>query len=211
MKTALFLFIFSLLTLTASAEPEPAFDAPKLTLPSQISDPIPEWLAHWELARALTYAERYHEALDQYKVLQQMRPDLAITLQREMITVLFWSGDNDSALKLLKQLGADTDDDEKMLLGDLLVADKKYDEAALAYQSLLISKPDNDEARLRLAEVLSWQKKYSDSITLYKQVLERHPDDNNIRKKYGMVLMWSGDQKEAIVQLQKALEDSDEK
>jgi tetratricopeptide (TPR) repeat protein len=211
MKSVVTLLAISLLSTSWAAEPIPAFAEPQLTQSVNIGDPVPQWLARWELARALTYAGKYDEALIQYKKLQIERPQINESLQREMATVLFWSGDKEAALKMLQQLGSAADESGQMLMADLLVADKKYDEAIGTYQNLLTSAPNNDEVRLRLAEVLSWQKKYEPSLALYKQVVERHPDDQNIRKKYGMVLMWAGNQKEAIVQLQKSLEETDEK
>jgi tetratricopeptide (TPR) repeat protein len=211
MKFVVTLLAASLISTSRAADPKPVFTEPQLTQPIGISDPVPQWLARWELARALTYAERYDEALIQYKKLQLERPQIKESVQREMVTALFWSGDKEAAQEILKQLGPDADESGQMLIADLFVADKKYDEAVAAYQSILVASPDHDEARVRLAEVLSWQKKYEPSLVHYKKVLDRHPDDQNVRKKYGMVLMWSGNQKEAIVQLQKSLEGTDEK
>jgi len=210
MKPILSVLVLSLLSVCMANEPAPSFAEPQRAVPSRISDPVPTWLVHWELARALTYAEKYDEALEHYEVLLKKRPDLSTELKSEKVTVLFWSGDHAAALNLLQELGSDADESDVVLKADLLMADKKYDEAVVVYQSVLNADPDNNEIRLRLAEVLSWQKKYPDSLALYQQVLQAHPDDNNIRRKYGMVLMWSGDHVAAIAELQKSLEKTDE-
>lgn len=175
-------------------------------LPVKPGEEIPNWVARWELARVLSYAKRYDESITQYGKLLKEKPDL-VEAKVEMAKVLFWKGDQKTAVKILEQVPPkDLKGDTKVLMADLLVAQKDYAKAEPLYEAHLDSHPEDQAARLKLAEMLSWQKKYDASLREYRKILKALPDDIQVRRRYAFVLIWAGKHSEAASELQKTLD-----
>jgi len=173
--------------------------------PSGKGEEIPDWVARWELARALSYAKRYDESVSEYKKILKERPDL-VKAKTEMAKVLFWQGKKQEAAAILETLKPDqTDDESKLLMADLYVVQKSYKKAAPLYRAYLEKHPGNHGVRLKLAEVLSWDKQYEASLKEYRQILTALPEDIQVRRKYAFVLMWSKRYDEAANELRKTL------
>lgn len=171
-----------------------------------IEQGIPDWLARWELAKVLSHAKRYDEAIAEYRKLLAEKPDLA-EAKAEMAHVLFWSGQPDKALEVLNELPPGASDGQTaVLMADLYVARQEFDKAEPLYREYLKTHPADQVVRLKLAEVMSWRKKYEDSLREYETLLKERPDDVQLRRKYAIVLNWAGRRDEAIEQLKRTLE-----
>lgn len=166
---------------------------------------IPDWLARWELARALSYAKHYDESVAEYRKLLKEKPGL-VKAKTEMAKILFWQGKKQEAAAILETLEqGQTDDESKLLMAGLYVTQKSYKKARPLYQAYLEKHPGNHAVRLKLAEMLSWDKQYEASLREYRQILSALPGDMQVRRKYAMVLMWSKQYDEAAKELRKTL------
>ncbi len=175
-------------------------------VPVKPGDEIPDWVARWELARVLSYVKRYDDAITEYQQLLRKKPELT-EAKIEMAKVFFWKGDQKVALRILEGLPPTAiTEDTKILLADLLAAQKNYDKAKPLYQSYLANHPDDHTARLKLAEMLSWQKNYEASLIEYQKILKARPDNIQVRRRYAFVLIWAGKHSEAASELQKTLD-----
>lgn len=167
---------------------------------------IPDWVARLELARVLSYVKRYDESIAEYEKVLKEKPDLA-EAKVEMAKVLFWKGDQQAAVRILEQLPPkDITGDTKVLMADLLVAQKDYVKAEPLYKAYLESHPEDQAVRLKLAEMLSWQKKYDASLAEFRKILKARPDDIQVRRRYAFVLIWAGKHSEAAAELKKTLD-----
>jgi tetratricopeptide (TPR) repeat protein len=168
-------------------------------------DQVPEWKARWELARVLSYAKRYGEAVDEYQKVLKEKPDLH-EAKIEMAKTLFWMGKKDEALRALEEVPvAKLDGQARSALAEIYISQKRYDRAEPLLRDLVAKDPKDHRARLKLAELLSWNKRYKESIDEYEAILSDLPDDKQVRRKYGLVLMWSGRHGDAAAQLRKTL------
>ncbi len=168
---------------------------------------IPDWEARLELARLLSYTERYKESVQQYKKLLNQKPDLA-EARLELARVLYWKGDLDEAEKVFssvpeKQLSAAA----KLEMADIYIARKEYEPAIEIYTDHLSSEPSDHGVRLKLAQVLSWTGDYEASAKEFRTILKERPDDIQVRRKYAQVLIWSEQFDQAITELEKTLAD----
>jgi len=185
---------------TASSKPR----EPKV-VPVKPGEEIPEWVARWELARVLSYVKRYDESIAEYGKLLKEKPGL-MEAKVEMAKVLFWKGDQKAAVQILEQIPpVDMTGETKVLMADLLVAQKDYAKAEPLYKAHLDSHPEDQAVRLKLADMLSWQKKYDASLTEYRKILKAQPDDIQVRRRYAFVLIWAGQHSEAASELKKTL------
>lgn len=172
MKKLTIILVF-LVGITLPVAPWPVSAAQKIKTPENAEgkpDEIPDWVARWELARTLTYAKRYPEALTEYKKLIAQKPGL-IKPRLEMAKILFWQNRHKEAFAVLEALDpSKLDSDSLLLMADLSRSLKTYGKAAAFYQEYLRKKPDDNAARLRYADMLSWEKKYDDSLAV-----QNHP------------------------------------
>jgi len=170
-----------------------------------LGEAIADWQARWELARLLSYVQRYDESLAEYRTLLAQRPELD-QARLEMAKVLFWAGRPDQARQVFEDLPATSmDRDAVLALADLYASDKQYGRAETLLRDLLKRSPDDDEAHYRLAEVLSWAGDYDASLDIYRDLLRTRPDDVQLRRKYAFVLIWSGQRDQAIMELRRSL------
>lgn len=176
--------------------------------PTQVApgEEIPDWLARLELARVLSYMKRYDESIAEYQKVLKDKPDLT-EARIEMAKVLFWKGDQQAAARMLEAVPAkDMTGETKVLMADLLVAQKDYVKAEPLYRSYLKSHPEDQAVRLKLADMLSWQKKYDASLAEFQKILKARPNDVQVRRRYAFVLIWAGRHAEAAADLKKTLD-----
>lgn len=167
---------------------------------------IPDWVARWELARVLSYMKRYDESIAEYQKVLKDKPDLT-EARIEMAKILFWKGDQQAAARMLEAVPAkDMTGETKVLMADLLVAQKDYVKAEPLYRSYLDNHPEDQAVRVKLADMLSWQKKYDASLAEYQKILKARPDDVQVRRRYAFVLIWAGRHAEAAAELKKTLD-----
>jgi tetratricopeptide (TPR) repeat protein len=170
---------------------------------------IPAWVARLELARVLSYAKRYDEAITEYRKLFAVKPDL-MEARIEMANVMAWKGDLEGMRRILEHVPrSKLDPKSKLLLAEAFVAQKEYDRAEKLFREYLGTRPEDQRARLKLAEVLSWQKKYDASLAEYEKLLKARPGDIQVRRKYAFVLIWKGSFNEAALELRKTLKDDE--
>lgn len=168
-------------------------------------DEISDWEARLELARVLSYLNRYDESLQEYQKLLQSKPDSSIA-RMEMAKVLFYQEKIDEAFaELSKVPEKDLDDATQVMIGDMYRKKKNYQAAENIYSQYLKKFPQDDKVRLKLAELFSWQKRYTESIHQYRLILSHRPDDLQVRRKYAQVLTWMGEDEEAIKEWRKTL------
>lgn len=168
-------------------------------------DEITDWSARLELARVLSYMQRYDESLKEYRKLLKEDPKSPIAT-REMAAVLFYTGDAKGAMKLLSEVpDKDIDPKTRLIIADILVKEEDYLGAKQIYRDYLEKNPKDDSVRLKLASLLSWEKRYKESINQYLIILSHHPDDIQVRRRYAQVLTWMGEDEEAIKEWKKTL------
>jgi tetratricopeptide (TPR) repeat protein len=221
MKTFLFLLAVSCLTPGLRAQqresllpPTPPQQPPPQANPAPprntartipLQETIPDWQARWELARALSYLQRYDESLGEYRKVLAERPNDA-AVRQDYGQVLLWAGRPAEAQAELDRVPADQRTPAASLaLADALVAGRRYDEAEAIYRRVLAANPADQLTRLKLAEILSWTKRYDDSLALYREILAALPADGQVRRRYALVLMWSGRSAEAAAELRRTL------
>lgn len=167
---------------------------------------IPDWKARWELARLLSYVKRYDEAIQEYEKVLKERPGLE-EARVEMAKVLFWKGKPDEALALLRRISIEKLDEEtRILLADLYVIKKQYDQAEPIYRKYLEKHANDLKVRFKLATLLSWTKRYEESLEQYSVLIKARPDDIQVRRHYAFTLSWAGKHSEAITELKKTLD-----
>lgn len=172
----------------------------------EFKDEIQDWQARLELARLLSYVERYEESIAQYRRVLQEKPDL-VQVRLELARVYYWTDDIDKAEEMFASIPEDRITGEVRLeLAEIYAVREQYDRAAGVYQDYLQDNPGKDEARFKLARVLSWKGDYEASIREYERVLESRPGDKQVRRHYAQVLMWAERHDQAIEQMEKTLD-----
>jgi tetratricopeptide (TPR) repeat protein len=166
---------------------------------------ISNWEARLELARVLSYLQRYNESLQEYQKLLQAKPDSSIA-RREMAAVLFYAGHTEEAFKEFSQVSdRDLDDKSWLVIADILIKQKNYPRAEKIYSHYLEKDPKNDQVRLKLASLLSWQKRYDESVHQYQIILDHRPNDIQVRRRYAQVLTWMGNDEAAVEEWKRTL------
>lgn len=166
---------------------------------------ISNWEARLELARVLSYLKRYSESLQEYQKLLETDPKSPIA-RREMAAILFYMGKIEASLQEFSQVpNQDRDEKTWLVIADIYVKQKRYQNAEEIYNNHLNKEPKDDRVRLKLASLLSWQKRYHESIQQYRIILNHIPHDIQVRRKYAQVLTWMGSDEEAIVEWKKTL------
>ncbi len=171
------------------------------------TEDIQDWQARLELARLLSYVERYEQSITHYRKVLQEKPDL-IEARLELARVYYWMDETDKAEELFASVPKDRLTGEARLeLAEIYAMRQEYDRAVEVYEAYLQEYPGEARVRFRLARVLSWKGDYQSSISEYERVLESRPGDNQVRRHYAQVLMWAERYDEAIEELEKTLGD----
>jgi tetratricopeptide (TPR) repeat protein len=166
---------------------------------------IPEWQARLELARLLSYTERYDESIAEYRKVLLARPDMH-EVGIEMARVFYWSGRPDEAFDLYMGIPQDRlPESDRLVLADLYMTKEQYDEAETIFKEYLTRNPEDLSVKHKIAQLLSWRKKYDESLKFYAEILKSKPDDIQLRREYAYVLMWAGRHAESIAELQESL------
>ncbi len=180
--------------------------APKRS--AQPGEKIADWQARLELARVLSYVQRYPEAISQYRQVLKEKPEHQ-QARLELAKVLFWAGRSEEALQAFQGIPRDELSPEARIdLADIYVSQKEYERAISLYREHLQNHPEDDRVRFKLAEVLSWRQKYEEALKHYRIILEHRPEDIQVRRKLSRVLIWNGEYDRAIEQLRRTLPDS---
>lgn len=204
--------IITLLVLSLAifrGEPDSAFAVSENTQDRQqgFLEEIPDWQARLELARLLSYTERYEEAVEQYRRVIRKNPDLA-EARMELARVLYWMGNVEEAEQMFASVPEkDLPAEVRLEMADIYLARDEYDKALDIYSDYLRIAPDNQRVRLNKARVLSWQGRYDDSLREYEIILSARPDDKQVRRQYAQVLIWAEKFDQAITELEKTFED----
>lgn len=168
---------------------------------------IPDWQARWELARLLSYTERYAESEIQYRKVLKERPD-QLEAKIELARVLFWKGDTDEAEKVFSSIPTkDLTPEARLEMAEIYLARNQYVAAADIYLDHLVKNPGDHRTRFKLAQVLSWKGDYDASLNQYQIILDELPSDVQVRRRYAQVLVWAERFDEAIIELERTLED----
>lgn len=190
-------------------QPKPPRAAPappaRATRIVPMNETIPDWAARWDLARALSYLNRYDESLAEYrKILAERREDAAV--RQEYGQVLLWAGKIEESFAELSAVPAEKlTPAAAIALGDTHVARKEYDRAESIFRVQLQLRPEDHLTRFKLAEILSWSKRYDESLALYRTILAALPDDEQVRRRYALVLLWAGHVEESAAELRRTL------
>jgi predicted Zn-dependent protease len=165
---------------------------------------VPEWVVRWDMARTLSYSQRYDEAIKEYKKALAVHPDPRIEM--EIARTLYWKGEQEQALALINKIQHDDiDETMKKFMADLLAAQRRHEEAEKIYLELLHEHPDNVETLLCMARMLSWAGKEHKSLTYYKRILDNNNDNNAVRKEYAFLLLKIGRYQEAAEEFKKII------
>ncbi len=174
---------------------------------TSLSQELSDWKARWELARVLSYVQRYEESIAEYKKVLQEKPDLK-QAKLEMAKVLAWAGHREQAQNILETFARkDLDPQTRIELADIYAAQKEYAKAISIYQTHLGQHPKQDKIRLKLAQTLSWAGEYEKSLKEYKTLVDKHPEDIQLRRQYAQVLTWAERYEQAIEQYRRSFPD----
>lgn len=170
-----------------------------------LTETIPDWQARWELARALSYLQRFDESLAEYRKVLVVRPNDGL-IRQDYGQVLLWAGKTDDAYNELSRIpAAELTPAAALALGDALVARRAYSEAESIFRRELERAGGDQLTRLKLAELLSWTKRYDEALELYRAILAALPDDLQVRRRYALVLLWAGRTQESAEEMRRTL------
>lgn len=196
MKIPLLLILIGAFAATTSAETTPASAEPVITSED----------ARVELTRLLREDGRTAEAIAEYQKLIAALPDRA-DIRVELAELQNAAGQPEAAEKTLAGLDWKTFDEKgRLLVANLAVQRKDWDQAIAILREITADKPQNLKVRFQLAQVLSWSKHYDESLAEYRQLVEARPRDVQLRRHYARVLGWAGRREEALAQWKQSLE-----
>lgn len=168
---------------------------------------FPAWMAHWEIARVLSYQKKYDESLAEYKKVIEAQPDL-VQAKVEMAQIYYYSGKNDDALSILKTIPEEKWNNAALsLAANIYTGQGDFAKAGPLFRLYLEQQPEDHKTRFKYAEMLSWQKDYPASLRQYEKLLNSRPDDRQLRRKYAMVLIWNDQLDDGIAELRRSLSD----
>lgn len=190
---------------TGTTGQSPAVHPPSFTVPSVAQETIPDWQARVELARVLSYAQRYDEALAEYqRALSGQTANSA--LKAEFGQALGWAGRTEESIDVLASLPrADLPPSAAVLLADLLLGRKDFATAAELYQQAITARPEDTTTRFKLARVLSWLKRYDESLAEYRTLIDSAPGDVQLRRHHAQTLGWAGRVEQSIAEWRQTL------
>lgn len=145
-------------------------------VPTNGSEGVPLWKIHWEKARQSVLAQKYPEALQQFRQALSFKPNLdeaRLELAQVLVSMEKWG----EAAKELEMVVENQPQNLKIKreLADLLTKQKEYRRANELYQWLLQRDPDNLPLRLALANNLQQINESERAMIEWRQVLIRDP------------------------------------
>ncbi len=135
--------------------------------------------AHFALGRALFEDDHLSEAREHLETFVRLRPKLFEVLEARTIT------------------------------GRILIAERRYDEAAEQFRRVLEMKPSAFDGHLGLAEVLMAQGRYADAVAEFRAYYARGGGNPAVRARFGVALAQAGHTDEAIEMLERAVDQTD--
>ena len=165
------------------------------------------YIAHNELGNALLQKERLDEAVAQYQMALQIKPDYA-EAHNNLGDALLQQGKVDEAITHGQQALQIKPDYAAAYnnLGNALLKKGRVDEAITQYQKALQIKPDYAEAWYNLGNALLKKGRVDEAIIQYQKALQIKPDYAEAHNNLGSALVQNGRVDEAIIQYQKALQ-----
>jgi len=151
-------------------------------VPSNGESSVPLWKIHWERARQSVLAQKYGEAVQEFRQALALKPNLdeaRLELAQLFISQEKWT----EAAKELEVVVENQPQNGKIKkdLADLLTKQKEYRRANELYQWLLQRDPDNVPLRLALANNLSQLNEWERAMIEWRQVLLRDPQQVEAR------------------------------
>lgn len=219
MKNTILLFCcaFALLVGDPSraAAPETLSEPPPVSNPAPTGPSAPpaaaveaemtDWQARLELARLLTYRQRYQEAIGEYRKVLVVKPELA-EARLGLAQALYWSGDQEGAAAAMAKIPPEElEEQDRLFLADILVTRQQYPEAIKIYAQYLRQNPADQQVRLQKAQTLAWAQRYPEAIGQFEQLVAARPNDRQLKRRFAEVLTWAGENDRAIELLQQSL------
>ena len=165
------------------------------------------YVAHNNLATALTQKGRMDEAISHCRQAVEIRPYFA-EAYNNLGNALLQKGKADEAITQFQQALQINPAlaEAHMNLGNALLQKGKADEAITQFQQALQIRPDLAEAQISLGTALGRKARVEEAIACYQKALEIKPDYAEARNDLGSAFFRQGRLDEAISQFQKALE-----
>jgi len=157
------------------------------------------YMAHFNLGNALDQKKRTGEAITQYKIALQIKPDYG-DAHYNLGTDLRLEGKTDEAVAQFREAlqsnpaNAEAHDN----LGNALREKGRMDEAITEYQSSLQIYPGNAKAHNNLGYVLLQKGMVDEAIAQFQQALEVNPDDATAHANLEQALLQQRRVKEAV-------------
>jgi tetratricopeptide (TPR) repeat protein len=168
----------------------------------------PSAVAHRNLATSLKLAGKRDEALEQFRIAAQDRPEVRRIVGQE----LFELGRFDEAIDELRFFLATADpagEDARashLLVGRSLLAKARTAEAANEFEAVVKAHPDDAAALRALADARLDLREFDQAVGLYRRYLSAQPGDTNALINLGIALLSVGDASNAIQTLRHATE-----
>jgi len=182
---------------------------------------IPQHLkAHEKLASALIQQRKFNEAIAHCRETVKINPEFTI-LKYNIAFALSKLGRFDESLDIYKNLLlADPKLSMKInnAMGQILVKQKKFDEAAVAFQKTVQLNAISDKKNIadihynlgyvltRLGRLEEATKSLNNAIEEYREELDKYPQSSAIHLGLGSALFENGDLKQAAVHFQQAVD-----
>jgi tetratricopeptide (TPR) repeat protein/cellulose synthase/poly-beta-1,6-N-acetylglucosamine synthase-like glycosyltransferase len=95
---------------------------------------------------------------------------------------------------------------DRLRLGEIDLAGRRFDEADAHVQTVLRLRPNHKQARLLQAAILAGRKRYAEAGKLYEELAGAYPDDPAIPLRLAELALWSEDYDTALARYQELLD-----
>lgn len=173
--------------------------------PAPASAPGDEML---DRARAAAREDRHADAIDGFRQVLSLRPDLPVSVRIELADQLTWAQRFDEAIPLYSEAAASPDRGDALAalvgLGRVQSWAGRHTRAVAAFDRALVLDPGNVEARLLRAQTLGWAGRLLAARKAYDDVLNDDPANSRAIAGRARVLSWRGRHREAVAALSRA-------
>ena len=165
-----------------------------------------DFTAHFNLGAVLQSAEKFEDALNEYRAALRSKPDDPATLNSLGTVLQAMERYDEAVTQYLEALRVKPDyASAHYNLGNLLLATQNPAEAVPHFQAVLRANPDDANAHSNLATAFSMLGDDAQAIEHFRQAIRLNPDHPFAHYNLGSILAKQGKLKEAVEQYEQAV------